>query len=1192
MFIARLRDWVCCISSCCDSNYFNGSVRTSRNRFVTSVPAMVEDLESRRLLTASTGTWTPLASTISAGTMMLLTDGTVIVQGTGALDSFSKLSPDNAGNYVNSTSSVIASMGTPRLYVGSNVLPDGRVLVIGGEYSGSPLKQNWVNTGEIYDPVADKWKAIANFPQTQFGDDPTVLLPSGKILAGYLSGGQTYLYDPATDVWTATGSKLRGDASDEETWSLLPDGSVLSYDVFASSPTGTGHAQRYIPSTGTWVDAGVVPVPLTGSKYGYEFGPQTLLPNGNVFSVGANNNTVIYSPSTNTWAAGPKLPVGMGADDAPGVMLANGHFLFAADMTQPQIFSSPTKLFDYDYTTNSLADVTPGGVLGASLANGPAFVLRMLSLPNGHVLLGGAGSGQIWDYAPNGAPQPEWRPTISGIVQTSSTSYVLSGTQLTGISEGASYGDDAEMSTNYPIVRVTNTLTGKVTYARTTGWTPGVATGNKVVTVNFDLPSDFATGGNFSVVVVANGLSSLPGQLRDAAPSGTSSTVTLVKDTTLNIQTSNFGFIDPVNIPSNALKAVEITTLPAVGTLTDRGVAVTQGQFVSAIDISGGKLVYTPALHTFGQNYGNFNFHVQDDGGTANGGFDIDPAAKTLRIDVIPEIPSVTATIVGGAYRGTAYAVTNARAFDVNNKILAVFGDATLSYSYYSGKLTADQALITRPLPGAPRDAGTYTAVAKFTSNLAQYSNAYSAPLYFTISPAPLVISALSDRKIYDGSTSTVKTPTITGLKGTDTVTDLIQVFDSKDVLGTNGSLLRVIQYTINGGNDGNDYTITVKTASGTITPYLLTVFASPNTKTFDGTTSADAIPVASGLYGTDSVTGLTESYASVNVLGASKSVLTVNAGYTIDDGNGGRDYTITKKSIAGTITPAPITISAAANWKVYDGTTSATAIPFAGAMYGNDSVTGLHESYVSKAVLGPDKSTLTVNAGFTVVDGNNGKNYVVTLNPASGTIAAAAAKSLVFLQAPPTSGIAGVAIAPTVSVAIEDIFGNIVDTDQSVVTLVIGTASITATAINGIATFNTSKFVIKVAGNYAISATDSALKPATGSINIAPAAASKLVFTTVPGTGSLAKGLAASVIVAIEDAFGNIVTGNTSSVTLSLVSRPAGSDFATGTVVTVNAVNGIATFSNLKFTKVGSYTLKAVGSSLSSAVSTSVVIS
>src|SRR5262249_13242569 len=155
--------------------------------------------------------------------------------GSGTVKTWYQLKPDQTGSYVNGTWTQMPSMGTERLYYASNVLRDGRVLVLGGEYSGPVGVTNDSNTGEIYDPVANAWHSIAPFPQSEFGDDPTEILPDGRILAGYISGPETYIYDPVANSWSGPFNKLRNDRSDEETWMLLPDGSVLSYDIWFSN---------------------------------------------------------------------------------------------------------------------------------------------------------------------------------------------------------------------------------------------------------------------------------------------------------------------------------------------------------------------------------------------------------------------------------------------------------------------------------------------------------------------------------------------------------------------------------------------------------------------------------------------------------------------------------------------------------------------------------------------------------------------------------------------------------------------------------------------------------------------------------------------------------------------------------------------------------------------------------------------
>src|SRR5439155_12592899 len=65
------------------------------------------------------------------------------------------------------------------------------------------------------------------------------------------------------------------------------------------------------------------------------------------------------------------------------------------------------------------------------------------------------------------------------------------------------------------------------------------------------------------------------------APAGTNNTVAWNKTRRYMISAADFGFADSNDSPANALAAVRIATLPTAGTLTDNGIAVTLGQFVT-----------------------------------------------------------------------------------------------------------------------------------------------------------------------------------------------------------------------------------------------------------------------------------------------------------------------------------------------------------------------------------------------------------------------------------------------------------------------------------------------------------------------------------------------------------------------------------------------------------------------------------
>ena len=112
----------------------------ARRNTKRTVRLTLEALEDRCLLS---GTWTPLTNLLpdafGATHEMLLSDGTVMIQDGGAQTTSNrwyKLAPDATGSYINGTFSPRASMSLERLFFGSNVLPSGKVFLVGGEFSG------------------------------------------------------------------------------------------------------------------------------------------------------------------------------------------------------------------------------------------------------------------------------------------------------------------------------------------------------------------------------------------------------------------------------------------------------------------------------------------------------------------------------------------------------------------------------------------------------------------------------------------------------------------------------------------------------------------------------------------------------------------------------------------------------------------------------------------------------------------------------------------------------------------------------------------------------------------------------------------------------------------------------------------------------------------------------------------------
>jgi hypothetical protein len=187
------------------------------------------------------------------------------------------------------------------------------------------------------------------------------------------------------------------------------------------------------------------------------------------------------------------------------------------------------------------------------------------------------------------------------------------------------------------------------------------ANGAAYSTFTFELQDDGGTGNGGIDAETAPHTMTIDVAAINSAPQGSSNTVTAAEDTPYVFAAADFGFSDANDLPANNLLAIKVTSVPGAGSLTDNGVAVISGQFVSLTDINSGKLVFQAAVDANGLAYSSFTFKVQDDGGTANGGADLDVAARTMTIDVMPvnDAPTGTANTVV-AIEDTAYTFTTA----------------------------------------------------------------------------------------------------------------------------------------------------------------------------------------------------------------------------------------------------------------------------------------------------------------------------------------------------------------------------------------------------------------------------------------------------------------------------------------------------------------------------------------------------
>src|SRR5260370_11146778 len=245
--------------------------------------------------------------------------------------------------------------------------------------------------------------------------------------------------DPINLQLTAMASTGKSDFNAEEGWTLLPDGSVLTFDV-KNAP----NSERYIPSLAMWVTAGSTivdlhsPTSVSGClTYGGgcyfppgEVGPAILRPDGTVFATGSKSiagpgHTAIYTPPAvrtdpGSWTVGPDFPNNDNAGDSFAVLLPNGHVL---------VEGNSGKLYEFDGTTlTPNASVNPGS--------------RLLVLPTGEVIVGG---DTVQLYSSSGKPSAAWAPTITTFPPTVArgSTYSISGTQFNGVSQAAPFVNDS-----------------------------------------------------------------------------------------------------------------------------------------------------------------------------------------------------------------------------------------------------------------------------------------------------------------------------------------------------------------------------------------------------------------------------------------------------------------------------------------------------------------------------------------------------------------------------------------------------------------------------------------------------------------------------------------------------------------------------------------------------------------------------
>ncbi len=259
----------------------------------------------------------------------------------------------------------------------------------------------------------------------------------------------------------------------------------------------------------------------------------------------------------------------------------------------------------------------------------------------------------------------------------------------------------------------------------------------------------------------------------------------------------------------------------------------------------------------------------------------------------------------------------------------------------------------------------------------------------------------------------------------------------------------------------------------------------------------------------------------------------------------------------------------------------------------GNGTLQGL------AAVTASGGTAAFTNLSYTVAETINirfGSSSLVAATSSNVVVSPAAASQLTILTQPSSTATAGVVFAQQPMVRIEDQFGNLRSSDSSTLVTASRAAgsgtlqgTVTVTAASGVATFTNLSH--NVATNISIQFNSGTLNSATsGGIAVSPAAAIRLTIAVQPSaTATAGVTFAQQPSVRIEDQFGNLRSGDNSTVVTA--ARAAGSGTLQGTT-SLPAANGIVSFSDLSHNAATNITIAFTSSGLASATSGTIAVS
>jgi uncharacterized repeat protein (TIGR01451 family) len=374
-----------------------------------------------------------------------------------------------------------------------------------------------------------------------------------------------------------------------------------------------------------------------------------------------------------------------------------------------------------------------------------------------------------------------------------------------------------------------------------------------------------------------------------------------------------------------------------------------------------------------------------------------DPTSAPGTYPIVPALADPTAKL--GNYTVT---VTNG-VLTVNPASLVVtaanasrvYGDPNPAFTgTISGVKNGDTFSVSfASLADATSAVGTYPIVPTLTDPNNKLPN-YTVTINngtLTVTRAPLTVTAANATRFY-GDPNPAFTGTITGIKNGDNITATYSSVDATAAVGTYPIVPALVDPTAKLGN----YTVTSNNGTLTITPAPLTVTAANASRLYGDPNNLSG--TITGIKNADNITATYSSADATAAVGAYPIVPTL-----VDPSGKLGNYTVTSNNGTLTVTPAPLSVTAASVSRAYGDPNN-----LSGTITGIKNADNITATYSTTATSTSAPGTYPIVPAL-VDPGAKLGNYTVTVNngtltitPATLTVTAASA-SMVFGDAVPT---------------------------------------------------------------------------------------------------------------------------------------------------------------------------------------------